>query len=83
MENSPTIMTRLNAMLSNSVIGEFATFGFAGGAGVLSWMEAITPIIGFVGVILGCIAGFYTIIIRRKQLCNMNHSPDQDQNELN
>ena len=70
-------MTRFNALLSNSVVGEFATFGFAGGAGVLSWMEAITPIIGFVGVILGVIAGIYTIIIRRKQLDHLNKTDHQ------
>lgn len=74
-------MTRLNALLSNSIAGELTTFGFAGGVGVLQWMELITPILGFVGVCLGIVAGIYTIIIRRKQLCTLNHSPDQKTNE--
>ena len=80
MFQSATDMDRLNAALVKP-LGELTTFGLTLGTGALSWLEIITPILGFIGVLLGCIAGVYTIIIRRKQTALLNKQ-DHQYNEL-
>jgi len=72
MKNSSNVMTRFNALIANTVRGELSTFGLAAGSSYLAWAEAITPFLGFLGVLLGVVAGVYTIMIKRKQLQHLN-----------
>ncbi len=54
------------------LISQKPVFGYlfaAGGffSGLLTWLQILTPAIGFIGACLGALAGFYTLLIKVRE----------------
>lgn len=47
----------------------FATTAIGGGfiSGLLTWLQVITPVIGFLGAVLGLTAGIITVMIKWRE----------------
>jgi len=46
-------------------------------SGLLTWIGVLTPIIGFISVILGCIVGYYSLRVQYRKWKNINHKDDK------
>ena len=45
-------------------------------SGLLTWLGILTPLIGFISVILGCIVGYYSLRVQYRKWKNVQHSDE-------